>query len=154
MGLFTSIRRMAAGPRGRLLEDLTSSYRGEQQLADQLRTHAEAVPYPSLAGNLRDLAATNEQNGNLLRCEIERLGGSIRAAAPAPPRPGKNYWERLTFDLDDLRTMSRQYVEFAQHWDTEYPEAAALFSKLARGTGASGRTVRDLIARSDSHAVD
>jgi len=154
MGLFTSIRRMAAGPRGRLLEDLATSYHGEQQLADQLRAHAEAVPYPSLAGNLREIAGSNEHNGSLLKSEIERLGGSIRAPQPTLPRPGKNYWERLTFDLDDLRAMSRRYVEFAQHWDIEYPEAAALFSKLARETGSSGRTVRDLIARSDSHAVD
>ncbi len=154
MGLFTNIRRMAAGPRGRLLEDLVTAFNSEQQLADQLRAHAKAVPYPSLAGSLSDLAGGNEQNGSLLKSEIERLGGTIRVPDQPVPRPGKNYWERLTFDLDDLRAMSRRYVEFAQHWDTEYPEAAALFSTLAREAGTSGRTVRDMIARSDSHAVD
>jgi hypothetical protein len=154
MGVLTRMRRLAAGPRGRLIDDLTMAYHGETHLAAQLRAHAEAVPYPTLAGNLRQLAEAQEANANALRAEIERLGSPIRPADPAPPRSGRNYWERLTVDLDVMRAMSRRYIELAQSYDTEYPEAAALFTRLARDAGASGKVVRDLIARSDSHAVD
>jgi hypothetical protein len=154
MGLLTQMRRMAAGPRARLIEDLTTSYQGELKLAEQLRAHAGSVPYPTLAGSVHELADSREASATKLRGEIEQLGGSLRPAAPTSPRNGRNYWERLTFDLDDLRVMSRRYVELAQHWDIEYPDAAALFSQLARASGLSGQRVRDLIARSDSHAVD
>jgi len=154
MGFLTRMRRLAAGPRGRLLDDLTTAYHGELKVAQQLRTHAEGVPYPTLAGNLQRLADTQEANAALLRSEIERLGSPVPPPESSAPRSGRNYWERLTYDLDDLRAMNRRYIELAQHWDTEYPEAAGLFSRLARETGESGKVVRDLVARSDSHAVD
>jgi hypothetical protein len=154
MGLLAQMRKLAAGPRRRLLDDLAACRADELRMVLQLRTHAQSVPYPSLTQSLVALADQHDAHALLLQGEIERLGGTVGRPTSFTARAGRNYWERLTFDLDDLRLKSKQYIELGQHWDIEYPEAAAVFSRLARETGTMGRAVRDLIARSDPHAVN
>jgi hypothetical protein len=150
MGLWARVRELGAGPEHRLLADVGAAYREEMRLAAQLRLHAER----KLGRALLALAEEADGHAALLRAEITRLGGSATAYPAGTPRNGRNYWERLTFDLEDLRTKQKRYLELVQHWDLEQPGVAGLFGRLARDDGMMSRTVGELIARSDPHAED
>ena len=154
MGVWTHVRELASGPRRRILGALAAAYNGELQVARQLRLHAERVPYPNLAARLLALADQADAHAVLLRERATTLGGVVDTDGVGTPRGGHNYWERLTFDLQDLRAQSKRYLELAQHWDIEDAETAALFARLAHEDGAMCRVVGDLIARSDPHAQD
>jgi hypothetical protein len=154
VGLWERVRDLAGGPTRRLVADLTATYHEELRLALQLRAHAEHVPYPSSAASLLGLAEREDEHAGLLREQITRLGGTVSAVGSGIPRGGRNYWERLTFDLEDLRAKSGRYRELTNHWDLEDPEAAALFDRLSRDDANLIRVVADLIARSDPHAED
>jgi hypothetical protein len=133
---------------------LTAAYHGEVRLAQQLRQHAERVPYASSAATLAALAADEESHAASLRDAVARLGGAADPSGAGAPRGGRNYWERLTFDLEDLRAKSSRYRELAQHWDVDHPEAGALFARIAEADQAMLPVIADLIARSDPHAED
>ncbi len=154
MGLWERVRDLAGGPARRLSADLTTSYHEELRVALQLRLHAEHVPYPSSAASLLGLAEREDAHAALLREQLTRLGGTVAAAGAGTPRGGRNYWERLTFDLEDLRAKSGRYRELANHWDLHDPETAAVFDRLAHEDATLCRVVGDLIARSDPHAED
>jgi hypothetical protein len=154
VGLWERVRDLAGGPTRRLITDLTTAYHEELRLALQLRAHAEHVPYPSSAASLLALAERADEHAAHLREQITRLGGTVSAVGSGTPRGGRNYWERLTFDLEDLRAQSGRYRELTNHWDLEDPEAAALFDGLSREDAHLIRVVADLIARSDPHAED
>jgi hypothetical protein len=154
MGVWTRVRELASGPRRRILAAITAAYHDELRVAQQLRLHAEHVPYPNIAARLLALADQADARAVLLRERATDLGGAVDAAGPGAPRGGRNCWERLTVDLGDLRAQSKRYLELAQHWDIEDAETAALFARLAREDGAMCRVVGDLVARSDPHAQD
>jgi hypothetical protein len=154
MGLWTHVRRLAAGALGRLLESLAATYGDELRLGRQLRLHAERVPYPSLAASLLALADRADMHAAALREEIARLGGGTDALPVATPRGGRNHWERLATDLEDLQAMGKRYLELAQRWDGDFPETAALLGRLARENAGMRRAVQEMIALSDPHAAD
>lgn len=154
MGLWARVRQLASRPERRLLADLGGAYHEELRLARQLRLHGERVPYPSLAAQLAALADQEEAHAALLREQIARLGGAVDPAGMGSTRGGRNYWERLTVDLQDLRAKSKRYRELADHWDIENAEAAGLFARISDEDIAMGRILVDLIARSDPHAQD
>lgn len=154
MGLWERVRGLAGGPARRLAGDLANAYLEELRLARQLRLHAERVPYPNLAATLLGLAEVQDKHAALLRERVTQLGDTVDAGAAGAPRDGRNYWERLTFDLADLRARSKRYLELALHWDVDDAESAALCTRLAHEDAAAGRVIDDLIARSDPHAQD
>jgi hypothetical protein len=136
------------------MTELGAAYHDELRVGRQLRLHAENVPYRSLAATLLALADREDGHAALLREEMTRLGGSEYAAGSGVPRGGRNYWQRLTFDLEDLRAKMRRYLESARHWDVEFPETAALFQRIAHEDAASCRVIGELVTRSDPHAAD
>ena len=155
MSLWERVRDLAAGPTRRLVRDLAAAYQHERRMAAQLRVHAERVPYPNLATTLTGLADDEDAHATRLQDEITRRGGVANGAVVATAtRPGRNYWERLTIDLEELRAKSKRYLELAQHWDLDDAAAAALFTDLAHEDAAMCRVLGDLIARSDPHALD
>lgn len=154
MGLSTCVRELVSGPRRRILGALTAAYHDEVGAAQQLRLHAERVPYRTLTAPLLALAARADAHSALLRDRVTQLGGSIEVVGASVPHGGRNYWERLTLDLRNLRTQSKRYLELAQRWDVEDAETAALFTHLAHEDTAMSRVVGDLVARSDPHAQD
>lgn len=154
MGLWARVRELASGPRRRILGDLAAAYHDELRVAQQLRLHAERVPYPNLVARVLALADRSDAHAGLLRERATQLGGAVDASGAGAPRSGHNYWERLTVDLEDLRAQSKRYLELAQHWDIEDAETAALFARLAHEDAAMCRVLGDLIARSDPHAQD
>jgi hypothetical protein len=154
MSLSTRVREFASGPRRRILGALRAAYHDEIRVARQLRLHAERVPYPNLTAPLLALAAQAEARSALLRGRAMQLAGSIETVGASAPRGGRNCWERLTLDLEDLRAQRKHYLELAQHWDIDDAETAALFTHLAHGNSAMSRVVRDLVARCDPHAQD
>ena len=123
-------------------------------MAAQLRAHAERVPYPNLATTLLELAAEEDAHATLLEQHLERVGGRLNGTPAIATRSGRNYWERLTIDLEMLRAKSKRYLELAQHWDVDDAAAAALLTELAHQDAAMCRVLADLIARSDPHALD
>jgi rubrerythrin len=155
MSLWARVRDLTAGPERRIVRDLTAAYQHERRMAAQLRAHAERVPYPNLAATLTGLADEEDAHAARLQADIARRGGVANGAIVAETtRPGRNYWERLTIDLEELRAKSRRYLELAQHWDLDDAAAAALFTDLAHEDAAMCRMIADLIARSDPHALD
>ena len=154
VGLWERVRDLAGGAKRRIIVDLTAAYREELRVAMQLRLHAERVPYPNLAATLLGLAEHEDAHAALVREQLTRLGATVEGADPGSPRGGRNYWERLTFDLEDLRAKGARYRELAQHWDIDDVETADVFERLAREDAALCRAVGDLITRSDPHAED
>ena len=138
----------------RLAVELAAACLEEQRLARQLRAHAERVPYPNLAATLSQLAEKQDAHAALVRARVVALGGAVAADAPGEPRDGRNYWERLTVDLADLRAQSQRYLELAHRCDVDDVESAALCTRLAHEDGDACRVVSELIARSDPHAAD
>jgi len=154
VGLWERVRDLAGGAKRRIIVDLTAAYQDELRVALQLRLHAERVPYPNLAATLLGLAERKDAHAALVREQLARLGGVVEGTATGSPRGGRNYWERLTFDLEDLRAKSARYRELAQHWDVDDEETAAVFERLSHEDAALCRVIGDLIARSDPHAED
>jgi hypothetical protein len=148
------MRELTQGPERRLVTELANACAEERRMARQLQLHAERVPYPDLAGTLRGLAEQEEAHAALLLDELKRFGTANGVGTTRQPRSGRNYWERLTFDLEDLRAKAKRYVELAQHWDGDYPQAAALLQRLVRDEAAMCQVLGELIARSDPHAED
>lgn len=148
------MRDLTAGAKPRIIDDLTAAYHEELRVALQLRVHAERVPYPNLAAILLGLAEREDAHAALAREQLARLGAPVASAGAGMPRGGRNYWQRLTFDLEDIRAKSARHRELAQHWDIEDAETAAVFDRLAREDMALCRVIGDLIARSDPHAED
>jgi hypothetical protein len=156
MAFWQRVRELGAGPAPRLATALASARGEEIRLARQLRSQSERVPYPGLATTLQALAARSDARAATLVDEIARVDGDVANgdAAAGEPRTGRNYWHRLTLDLEDLRLMTRRYRELGHEWDADFPQTAATLGQLARDTTSSARTVTELIARSDPHAAD
>ena len=154
MGLWERVRDYTAGPQRRILADLTAAYHEELRMALQLRLHAERVPYPNSAARLLELADREDAHAALVREQIARLGGAVTSGGAGTPRGGRNYWERLTFDLEDMRAKGQRNRELSIHWDVEDAETAKLFARLADEDHVLCRVIGDLIARSDPHAED
>jgi hypothetical protein len=154
VGLWERVRDLTGGPARRLIADLTASYHEALRVALQLRLHAERVPYPSSAARLLELAEREDTHAALVREQLTRLGATVTSAGAEAPRGGRNYWERLTFDLEDLRAKSAHHRELANHWDLDDPETAAVFDRLSREDAALCRVIGDLVARADPHAED
>ena len=154
MGLWERVRDFAGGPQRRILADLAAAYHEELRMALQLRLHAERVPYPNSAARLLALADHEDAHAALVREHIARLGGAVTSSGAGAPRGGRNYWQRLTFDLEDMRAKGQRNRELSIHWDVENAETAQLFARLADEDHVLCRVIGDLIARSDPHAGD
>jgi hypothetical protein len=152
VGLWERVRDLTGGSKRRIVTDLTAAYHEELRVALQLRLHAERVPYPNLAATLLGLAEREDAHAALVREQLARLGATITSTGAGSPRGGRNYWERLTFDLEDLRAKGAHYRELALHWDVDEPDTAAIFDRLANEDAVLCRVIGDLIARSDPHA--
>ncbi len=154
MAFWSHLREMAGGSRPRILRALTEAHRDELRLGRQLRLHAESVPYAAYGTQLRELADRADARAARVAEEITRLRAAIRNGDGRPPRGGRNYWQRLTADLEDLRALAQRYRELGQHFDIEYPATAALFLQLAHEAASMIQVITALIARSDPHAAD
>ena len=154
MGLWQRMRELGGGAKRRILVDLADAHREELRVALQLRVHAERAPYPDHAATLLGLAEREDAHAAAVRQHIEHLGAVPSSGEPGAPRGGHNYWQRLTFDLEDIRAKSSRYRELSLRWDVDDAETAALFDRLAHEDAALGRVISDLITRSDPHAED
>lgn len=154
MGLLSRVRDLTRSPERRLLDDLSAAHDETLRLGKQLRLHAESVPYPYLVETLHRFADRQDAHAALVREEIADLGGTVAPEAAGVPRQGRNYWQRLTIDLEDFRTKAKRHLEQDQHWNLDHPRAAALFARLAHEDAGICQALRELIARSDPHAED
>jgi hypothetical protein len=102
---------------------------------------------------LRTLAATAEEHAATLAGEIRALAGNADPADAMSPRTGRNHWERLTVDLQDLEALRRRETELALRWDVEFPAIARTLATLAHATAGMSAAVRGMLARSDPHAA-
>jgi hypothetical protein len=158
MAFWSHLQELAGGSRGRIVRALRDAWHDEVRLAVQLSRHAEQVPYESSHAPLRELAERARARAGQLADELTRQGAAIANGNDGPPdrEPGggRNYWQRLNVDLEDLRAVGQRYRELAHHFDLDYPETAALFERLAHDSVAMGRVLTRLIALSDPHAAD
>ena len=158
MAFWSHLQELAGGSRGRIVRALRDAWHDEVRLAVQLSRHAEQVPYQSSIAPLRELADRARARAGRLADELTRQGAAIANGSDSPaggePRGGRNYWQRLTVDLEDLRALAQRYRELTNHFDLDYPETAALFDRLARDSMVMARVLAGLIALSDPHAAD
>lgn len=140
-------------PRTRCARELRGVYLDVRRIATQLRRHAEHAPYPGLTAELRTLASGAEEHAATLAAEIHALAGNADPADAMSPRAGRNHWERLTVDLQDLEMLRRRETELALRWDVDFPSTAATLARLALTTAGMAVTVRNMLARADPHAA-
>ncbi len=152
MALSSWLGKETGSPRTRCARELRGVYLDVRRIAIQLRRHAEHAPYPALVAELRTLAAAAEEHAATLAAEIRTLAGNADPADAMAPRTGRNHWERLTVDLQDLEALRRRETELALRWDVDFPATTATLARLAHTTAAMTATVRDMLARSDPHA--
>lgn len=128
-------------------------YNAEVHLAKQLRDHAQKAPYAHAEKLLLGLAEAEETQVERLRAAIEGLGGSAAADA-LPPDQAKNHWARMVLDLEAKQAAGNRYLEQAIRWENLHPEIGELLRTLEREQQAHRQALRDLVARSDPHALN
>jgi hypothetical protein len=136
-----------------VVHDLIEDYNAELALAQQLRDHAAKAPYPHAEKQLLELAAEEEAQAERLRAAIEALGGSV-APLDAVPQDGRNHWLRLTLDLAAKQEAGGRYLEQAVRWEQDFPAVGNLLRGLEREEQERRHGIRDMIARSDPHALN
>lgn len=154
MGLWSSVRDLAGGSRGRIVRALTDVHREERRLARQLHAHADSVPYAYGGERLREIGSHAAARAELIANALTGFRAAIQNGEEPAIRGGRNYWHRLTADLEDLRAVTQQYRELAHKFDADYPETTALLWRLAHDAGIAIREISELIALSDPHAAD
>jgi hypothetical protein len=154
MGLWDRlIGSPATQEKRQLLPDLLASYQAETHLANQVREHAAHAPHQAGAHMLHTIAAQQDQVVQLLREKLTTLGGTANEATE-PLKTGKNHWARVVHDLEDNQALERHYLERVAAWEPDFPEAVALYRRLAQEKAQLNALLRDVALRADPHALD
>lgn len=153
MGLLAQLRERAGGTRARFGRELRVAYLDARRVAVQLRRHGGHVPYPALGTELTRLADQADGHAADLARELRAVAGNTDPSDAVGPREGRNHWERLSVDLEDLESLRRRLTQLALHWDVDFPDAVATFQRLAHTTAVMSRGVSSMLARSDPHAA-
>ena len=152
MGL---LKRLFSSEKARLEDEILSGllidYHEELALAQQLRAHASAAPYPHGTEHLGRLAALAEKQAESLRTWIHRYGGTVAPVA-GTPRGGRNHWARLVTDLDAVRAAGKRYLEQAIRFENSDPALGKALRDLEHEEQQHRVWIQDLVARADPHA--
>ncbi|MEB2284920.1 MAG: hypothetical protein OZ922_09595 [Myxococcales bacterium] len=143
----------SASARVRFARDLRGLYLAVRRIASQLRSHATLVPYDRVERALHALADRADAQAATLAAELHALAGNPDPSDAEAPRLGRNHWECMTLDLADLEVLKRRYLDLALRWDVDFPASAATLTTLGHKVGSMSVIVRDMVARSDPHAV-
>jgi len=136
-------------PRPRaLIEALTRITTDELADAATLRAAARAVPYAAMRAQLTLLAEREEDHARALAARLTALGGT--PPPPQAPRAGEG-WEGLLRALESEKADRVTHLEEA--WSLACEETRALLGRLLAEEEENYRTLLDLIARLDPHAL-
>lgn len=137
------------------LPELQQAHAGLVQRAEQLRRHAQLGPNQLSCIELARLADEEEAEAQRVAQAVVALGGAASASPAQTPAAGSlNHWGRLVQDLEGHRAAAKRLREDAFHFAETLPEAAALFEQLCHAEERHALRLRDLIARTDPHALN
>jgi hypothetical protein len=102
---------------------------------------------------LHTIAAQQDQVIQLLSEKLTTLGGTPNEAID-PLKTGKNHWTRVVHDLEDNQALERHYLERVTTWEPDFPDAVALYRRLAQEKAQLNALLRDVALRADPHALD
>ena len=137
------------------IPELQRAYADLLQRAVQMRQHAENAPNHLNQEELRRLAEEEEAEATRLGEAIVALGGQLsKVVSEALPAGTLNHWGRLVQDLEAHRVAIRSLREEAIHFAETVPEASVVFERTCLAEDAHAVRLRNLIARTDPHALD
>ena len=152
MGIFETFRLLLS-PRNRLLKRLAATAADAENLAANLRRHAQMCTYPTIRDRLEELCESAATQANEMRELL--LGNGVWPQLPsAPVHEGANNWERLRNDLTAavaiLRALRSQFAE----WASIDPPLAERLRELASRADRQVERIRDLALKCDPQALD
>jgi len=127
-------------------------YHAQLRLAEQIKAHAQAAPYPHVAERLRRIAEEKSNVCETLKGTLLKLGTYVEAEPVLAIKSGRNHWERMAQDLNDqsvLERMLRELSGFRLHDD---PEITELLSQVLASETAHREILTDLVMRADPQA--
>ncbi|MBI2192766.1 MAG: hypothetical protein HYU36_12355 [Planctomycetes bacterium] len=133
------------------MEALRRGYALEHGLACQLQEHARMAVYQEFRARVQDLAQRHETNAGILLTKIREMGEST-PAFPSSPQRGRNHWERMSFDLEEVKNLASAYLEMSGRIDRG--DVRELLERLRADAEASEGDLFHLVARADPYAVD
>jgi bacterioferritin (cytochrome b1) len=145
--------RLLLSPRSRLLNRLAETTADAETLAADLTRHTEMCSYPTLRAGLKDLAAAETAQADMMRRLLLQNGGCPKIPNK-PSHEGSSNWERLQKDLalqiKILRALQSQLAEWVP---VDLPMAERLRQSLIEADRHIEQ-LRDLTLKCDPQALD
>ena len=127
-------------------------YYAQLGLAEQIKAHAQAAPYPHVAERLRRVAEEKSNACESLRGTLLRLGSYVETVPVVEIKPGRNHWEQLAQDLNDQSVLERTLRELSRFMLHHEPEIAELLNQMLASETVHREVLTDLLMRADPQA--
>ncbi|HTR61898.1 MAG TPA: hypothetical protein VMH37_09360 [Candidatus Binataceae bacterium] len=151
MGFFD--RFLASSPEKAAVADLAELAGRKEALIARLERHAGMCSYANLRAGLELLATNQAESFKTLRSIL-----SDRDTWPRPPESepheGSNNWERLSSDLELLRTIAIGMQKAAGTWEGVDAGVAEKLLPIAVADGDAESELRALALKCDPQALD
>jgi hypothetical protein len=153
MGILTAIRSSIA-PGRRRLNRLATISGASEQLAENIRHHAELCEYPRIKEGLIAAAAAEKAEAQVLRDLVLKLG---RWPAPADRQTvgsSASNWARISSDLAAEVELVRSLSAAIAEWEGSNPPIGERLRELRAARERTLGLLRDLAVKCDPQALD
>lgn len=151
MGFFD--RFLSSSPQKAAIADLAELAGRKEALIARLERHAVKCSFPNIRAGLEHLAIGQAESFKTLRSIL-----SDHDAWPRPPESepheGSNNWERLSSDLELLRTIAIGMQKAVGTWEGVDSGVAEKLLPIAAGDGDAESELRALALKCDPQALD
>ena len=151
MGFFDKL--LSSSPEKSAIADLAELAGRKEALVARLERHAEKCSYANIRAGLQQLAIKQAESFKTLRSIL-----SDHDTWPRPPESepheGSNNWERLSSDLELLRTVAIGMQKAAGMWDGIDSGIAQKLLPIATADGDAESELRALALKCDPQALD
>jgi len=151
MGFFD--RLLSSSPEKSAIADLAELAGRKEALIERLRRHAARCSYTTIKAGLDRLVAQQQESFKTLRAIL-----SDHDTWPRPPESepheGSNNWERLSSDLEMLRTVAVGMQKATGWWEGIDPAIAQKLLPIAIADGEAESELRALALKCDPQALD
>jgi hypothetical protein len=151
MGFFDKL--LSSSPEKSAIAGLAELAGRKEALIGRLERHAAKCSYPNIKGGLERLALNQAESFKALRSIL-----SDHDTWPRPPESepheGSNNWERLSSDLELLRTVALGMQKAAGTWEGIDAAIARKLLPIAIADGDAESELRALALKCDPQALD
>jgi hypothetical protein len=133
-------------------EALKRVYYAQLRLAEQIRGHAQAAPYPQTAESLRRVADKKFVICETLKETLMKLGSYVEAKPALAIKSGRNHWERMAQDVNDQAMFERMLQEFSGLLTHEAAEIGELLGRVLNSETVNREALIGLLMRADPQA--